>query len=314
MVLGTLANALGALGCLVVYGYIEKVTSLEGSGTIVSCFLAYYLITNRGGWQRLISPLLVLAQLYVKYPCPEMLPGSMLNLPEWVNENNQATYTLFILLVLQLFVTPAPDLDGSYNGSDIHVKLKPYEREIRAILMAHDYSQLHTVDTMLKENKGYEDELLRKLKEKYGVGEGEFIYAGSPSPSPNPKLQRNPSEDVSTFDWNVNSKLFQEEIEKVVAAHDKSLLKHLPEMFRDYIGREEQLLKAIYSEFKTAYVPPPHMRRYGSSVAPVAHSPNPQSSPFTSRNQAIADMALDDARKSIQKNLESRMSSRDDVW
>jgi hypothetical protein len=304
MVLGFVVNGLGALLCLATYGYMEKVTNIEGSGIFVSLVLAYYLVSERGPWQRIIAPILLFAQVYIRRPFEDIIPPT-LQVPVWLNENNQGCYTLFVLLVLQLFLSPAPYLDGSYEGTDVQVQLLPYEREIRRVMWRYDRDQLHTVDTMLRENRGYEDVLLKKLMEKYGVDDQALLEITS-SPTP-VKVSKQPSEDASTFDWSLNSRLFQEEIERVVAARDETLLKHLPGMFRDYYGREEQLLKAIYSEFKMTYIAPPHMRKYGNSVAPVVHNPNSMSSPFTSRSQTMADIALDDARRSIQKNLEERM-------
>ena len=48
------------------------------------------------------------------------------------------------------------------------------------------------------------------------------------------------------------------------------------------------------------------MRKYGRTVIPVAHNPNPNSSPFASRGQTILELAKDAARKEIQQNLENR--------
>jgi len=223
---------------------------------------------------------------------------------QWIGlSKTQASLMLFLLLVSQLFISRARGLDGNYLGDDVHVQLQPYEGQIRAILLAHDHSKLHTVDNLLRQNRGYEDILLRRLKAQYGIvgddfecdqgGGGNSRAYSSSSPRSRSRSPPGPARAASssTSDWNVNAELFREEITKVVGAQNPSLLRHLPSMFQDYNGREEELLRLIYLEFQLEYAPPAHMRKYGKTVAPVAHNPNPNSSVFASRGQTILELA-----------------------
>lgn len=314
-ILGFFANALGAFVSCLAYGYVEKSSGIEGSGALIAVLLAGYLVAQRGGRQVFIAPALVSIHMYLLLQPhfvdmnSQLVPVSMPNWSQWAGLTTpQASFLLFLLLVSQLFFSRARGLDGSYFGEDVTVELQPYEAQIRAILMTFDHTKLHTVDTLLRQNKGYEDILLKRLKTQYGiVGDDQAAgtggargWRGSSSPSPSQRSRsRSPppgsvsagSNSAAAADWNVNAELFREEISKLVGSQNPSLLRHLPNMFEDYNGREEELLRLIYLEFDMEYVPPAHMRRYGKTVAPIAHNPDPNSSPFASRGQTILELA-----------------------
>ncbi len=300
MMLRFLFNALLAFACLAMYGYVEKNTGIEGTGTLVSGALCVYLVNKRGSKQYFIAPILLALQIYLlsPYSFPDLV----------VCSRSQAAFAVFLLLISQLFLSKSRNLDGSSRHDDVDVQLRPYEREIRAILMTYDHGKLHTVDTLLQQNAGYESVLLQRLKDEYNITSDEFEYQGSPLPTPKSRgRSRSPLSPVAAApDWDTNQKLFQEEIRKLVENHEPQLLKHLPAMFNDYIGREEELLKLLYEEFNLEYVAPAHTRRFGQGVAPVAHHPDPLSSPFASRSQTILEMARKEAREEIQKNLRKR--------
>ena len=322
VMIAALGNALLALIWVAGFGYVNAVQG-EGAGTVASVALAAFLIVKRRGAQAVLQPLLVLGQIYVLNPYG-IVGDYALQLPTGVKSSTVA-YCLFLIQVSQLFFTKSRNLDGSSHHDEAAVQLRPYEREIRAILMTYDHGKLHTVDTLLQQNKGYESLLLQRLKEEYDITTNDFEYQGSPLPSPKPRgrsqsRSRSPPGPAAAggigsvgdgggagaADWNTSADLFQAEIRKFVNTHEPQLLRHLPAMFSDYVGREEELLKLLYAEFDLQYVQPPHMRKYGTNVAPVAHNPNPNSSPFASRGQTILDMARQEARDEIEKNLRKR--------
>ena len=320
-----LGNALLALFWVGCFGYLEKShgAAMHGVSTAVACALATFLVVRRGGAQTLLQPLLVLSQVYAFNPY-DFAGDYALQLAAGVTQS-QVAYCLFLLQVTQLFFSKARNLDGSSNHDEAEVQLRPYEREIRAILMTYDHGKLHTVDTLLQQNRGYESLLLQRLKEEYGITSDEFEYQGSPlPPTKSSDRGRGRSESRSrsppgsaqmhgqagtggpASDWNTSADLFQEETRKFVTTHEPQLLRHLPAMFSDYLGREEELLRLLYQEFDMEYVQPPHMRKYGTNVAPIAHNPNPNCSPFASRGQTILEMARQEARDEIEKNLRKR--------
>lgn len=54
-----------------------------------------------------------------------------------------------------------------FKDGSTEVKLRPYEKEIRKLLLKYDPKILHKVDDLLARNRRYEAELYNQLKEKY---------------------------------------------------------------------------------------------------------------------------------------------------
>jgi hypothetical protein len=123
---------------IILFGYCE--TKLPGTGVIVTLSTAYGLAYWYG---YLIFPLLlVLSEVLLRF----LVTSKVVNIP-------------FFLLCAVLF--------RCTSSSDTGIKLRPYEKEIRKLLMKHDPSLLHKVDDMMARHRYHERELYEELKDQF---------------------------------------------------------------------------------------------------------------------------------------------------
>ena len=282
--LDLIVNVSIAFISMVAYGYVEKTLNIDGSGAFVALALCTYLVSRRGGMQTFIAPLLVSAQMYVLNPFhkPDLI----------ILSQAQASLVLFLLLVVQLFVSRAKNLDGSSAHDEANIHQRPYEKELRSLLLNHDPSKLSKVDSMLDNNRGHEEDLLKKLKKQYGITSNDYDYRGSPT--------------NRGTDWDTDVTLWQNEIKSFLQTNAPEMMRHLPSLLKRHLGNEEELLKSLYKEYNLEYIPPAHTRKWGSGATPVRHSPQPSSSPFNTRGESILEQAREEARKSINANIRRR--------
>ena len=268
---------------IMLYGYAEK---LHGWGIGVSVMVAIVLI-KQGGWCILTAPVVVLAQgllLLYEEDCKELL-GSFYH-------RKNIMFGLFIVLLTQYVLT------SKKKEKDDLVHTRPYEKEIRAILFQHDYTKLHTVDTLLQENKGHEEELLQAMKKEYGIEDSDGDYGGAGSNSSMP--------------WESTSKMFQQDILAFVEEHDAGLKRYLPKMLHDYAGKEEDLYKLLHREYSVPYIQPQYARKYNQAPITVAHEDESSNaftggnsrSPFRTKDETMLEMARREARAEIQQKLD----------
>jgi hypothetical protein len=275
-----------AAAALVLYSYAER---LQGLGVAVSLLVAIAL-TRQGGWYILTAPLVVVSQALVllyEQDCKDLLGG--------LYHKKNIMFGLFVLLLTQYV------LSSKKQEKDDWVHTRPYEKEIRAILFQHDHTKLHTVDTLLQENRGHEEELLQALKREYGIADGgdstDGAYGGPGSNSAAP--------------WETISKLFQDDIALFVEDHDPGLKRYLPKMLVDYSGKEEQLYKLLHREYSVPYIQPQYARKYNQAPITVAHDENDDTgggtssrSPFRTKDETMLEMARREARAEIQTKLD----------
>lgn len=131
-----------AITIFLIYGSVEKVFQ---SGIYVTIALSLYLMRYVSLWKSL----LLLATHLVSY-----------------------YYQLRAVVFLSFFFLNALFLFGSYyrNDDDTFVQLKPYEKEIRQLLMKYNTEALTRVDSLLLKYKGREKQLLKKIQDKYEPG------------------------------------------------------------------------------------------------------------------------------------------------
>ena len=276
-----------AAAALVLYSYAER---LQGLGVLVSLLVAI-AVAKQKGWYILTAPLIVVCQTLVllyEQDCKELL-GALYH-------KKNIMFGLFVLLLTQ-YVLSSQKLER-----DDWVNIRPYEREIREILFQHDHTKLHTVDTLLRDNKGHEEQLLQALKKEYGINDGEEPADGGyggPGSS-------------STAPWETTSKLFQKDITAFVEDHDPGLRRYLPKMLSDYSGKEEELYRLLHREYSIPYIQPQYARKYNQAPITVAHVESDDTdagtsnnrNPFRTRDETMLEMARREARAEIQTKLD----------
>lgn len=287
------------LCALVLFGYAEK--QMENAGLAVSVFLTVYLL-RRGGWHVLLGPLCLVGQIMVLLYEQDIKDALGFYLsPSLASIFSKKTMFngLFILMLFQ-YVAYTTRVEA-----DDVVDVRPYEKEIRSILLEHDYSKLHTVDTLLEQNKGHEHLLLRALKKEYGLLGSEEYDDNGGDVMGGAGGGRNGNE---TAPWETVAKLFQQDIVAFIDQYDPSLKRFLPRMLNDYAGREEQLLKTLHREYDVRYVIPGYARKYGQAPITVDHSDQDDGSgrsPFRTRDETMLEIARREARAEIQSKLDS---------
>lgn len=139
--LGFFASFLFALVSLFAYGYVE---SLSGRGYAVAILLGGYLILR---CRYYVIPLLFASShvASIIYVVPNLQLGSFV-----------------ALLLTLLFLQQREDDDAT-------VSFRPYETQIRQLLLQKDPSMLHRVDSLLERYRGKEKQLLQQLKGKYAT-------------------------------------------------------------------------------------------------------------------------------------------------
>lgn len=292
------------LCALILFGYAEK--QMDNSGLAVSVLLTVYLL-RRGGWHVLLGPLCLVGQVMVLLYEQDIKDGLEYYLsPHLASIFSKKTMFngLFILMLFQYVAYT------THVEADDLVYVRPYEREIRSILLEHDHSKLHTVDMMLEQNKGHERLVLLALKKEYGIigDDDDYDGDGIDGMGGDGGGGRNGNE---TAPWENVSKLFQQDIIAFVEQHDPTLKRHLPRMLRDYTGREEQLLKTLHREYDVGYVIPSYARKYGQAPITVDHGGEDDAvgsgsrSPFRTKDETMLEMARREAREEIQNKLDN---------
>ena len=283
------------LVALVLFGYAEK--KLENAGLIVSFLLTGYLL-RRGGWHLLLGPLCLVSQILVIFYEQDIKEALMLYLPSSIAvifSKKTMFNGLFFLILFQYVM-----YSSKVRADDI-VDVRPYEGEIRRILLEHDHSKLHTVDTLLEQNKGHEDLLLRALKKEYGIIDGDSHEDSNDALSGSKNMNE-------TAPWEALSKLYQQDIVAFINKHDPSLKRHLPRMFTDYNGREAELLKTLHREYGVHYVIPSYARKYSQAPITVEHDSEGDAvgsrSPFRTKEETMLEIARREAREEIQNKLD----------
>jgi hypothetical protein len=204
--LSGVANVVLAVVSIIVYGYCEKITGIQGTGAVVSSILlGLYLFKSRGGMQIVLSPILVALQLYIVSPWAK-IPFNL--------QKSQASLSVFSLLIANIF------MGSGVNNVIDSPKRQPYEKEIRSILMQYDPSQLSKVDNMLSQNKGYEDKLINSLREKYNIEKEDYSYNDEVSSPIKNEIRR----DKEKTD------LFRVELIKLCEKYEPRLLKSIEHM------------------------------------------------------------------------------------
>lgn len=137
------------ISCLLLgFGYFE--VKRKGAGIAVSCLLGY-LISKWHGKIVIPSSFILMETVLRKYdffdPIGAAISIPIVNLPMFL-----MCGILFVLNIVQ---------------EDVVVKMRPYEKEIRQLLMKFNPSMLHKVDDMLSRHKYHELELYHELKEQY---------------------------------------------------------------------------------------------------------------------------------------------------
>jgi hypothetical protein len=299
--LGSALTALFKCGvaflALILFAYAER--EVPSAGMVVALMVTGYLV-RRGGWHVLLAPLLFVLQLMVILyygDIKEMFDAY--TTPLVANFFTQKTIYngLFVTMLLEYLMY------GSKVVADDIVDVRPYEKEIRRLLLEHDHSKLHTVDTLLEQNKGHEELLLHALKKEYGVLEDgdEAMLAFHTANSNSGK----------TAPWEATAKLFQQDVLAFVEAHDPGLKRYLPKMFEDYSGKEEELLKVLHREYGKPYVIPAYARKYGQAPITIqqdddddAAGGSSNKSPFRTRDETMLEQARREARAEIQAKLD----------
>lgn len=278
-----------AVAALVLYSYAERI--MQGSGVGVSALVVVALV-RLGGWYILTAPLIVLCQVLIllyEQDCKELL-GPMYH-------KKNIMFGLFVLLLTQFVMSSKKQVRDDW------VHTRPYEKEVRAILFQHDHTKLHTVDKLLQENKGHEDQLLQALKSEYGIADGEDLAGGYGGPGSN----------SSAAPWESIAKMFQDDITAFVEDRDPGLKRYLPKMLIDYSGKEEELYKLLHREYSVPYIQPQYARKYSQAPITVAHDEDHDNSaggagsgrsPFRTKDETMLEMARREARAEIQTKLD----------
>ena len=124
---------------VLVFGYIE--TKWRGHGIILSVLAFLYMLRHKNTFS---SFLVLLLDAYLRYQ------GAL-----------KISYLLF-------FIQAIFCVKRLLEKDEIELHFKPFEKEIRRLLLSKDPAILHEVDGMLVRYKGHESELYDELISKYG--------------------------------------------------------------------------------------------------------------------------------------------------
>jgi hypothetical protein len=271
------------LAFLVLFAYLEHV--IQG-GLFVAVAMAAGLFYKQRSW---LSLILLLLESYFHFTGAKTL----------------GYITFLAMQLVSLIFVPVGTIDKV-------TAWKPYEKEIRALLLERNPSLLHRVDQMLDEYKGKEKALLDRLSEMSKSWErpvatkavtrtgGDGNRKSSPIP-PSRNVQEPPVADA--VEDNVEQK-----IRDLLAKYQPSSLNHIDRMLRDYRGQEHELLRLLRVEFEA----PSSKLAKGTSVATTGTvAPKTQESGTNAQRQhSVRDVeALENARWEARNAIRARMNA-----
>ena len=179
---------------------------------------------------------------------------------------------------------------------------RPFEKEIRQFLMQNDPTVLHRVDDALDEYEHREGELYRLLLQSY-----ESRRRNSSSGSSSSSSTRHQQPTTFGLDDTVR------QIRLLIDQHAPGVARHVDQMLRDYVGREEELLLRLRQEFDVD-------NAHGRSTAAVSPSATAawlgqhgsdgsNRRKWTNRDSKILENAKWEAQQRIQQRINQTVAN-----
>jgi len=226
---------------LVLYGCLEWVENYYGAA--IAFLLSLYLL-RKGSFLALAIFSFYVAVIFIDI--------------DLSNDNHNYRNILFLLLLLLFIFTSSDD--------NTIVRLKPYEKEIRHLLLQNEPSLLHKVDDLLEQYKGEENVLLEILRENC-----------------NNKSSKNEKKTI------IQKVSTRDEIYRILRRNN--ILHEFDRLINNFKGNEVYLLQELKKEYPNVY------NVKGSSTYGLVQGPAP------SNYQDIVDNANYEARNNITNRI-----------
>ncbi len=208
---------------LVLYGCLEWVENYYGAAIV--CLLSLYLLRN-GSWLALSIFSFYVAVIFIG-----MDRG---------NDDRNYRNVIFLLLLL-LFICNSFD-DNS------KVRLKPYEKEVRQLLLLNEPRLLHKVDDLLEQYKGEESALLDLLRQNYSNNNNNKSKTNDENKKSKSTTNNPLSSNLSPIIQNVAAR---DEIYRLLRRNN--ILHEFDRLISNFKGNEAYLLQELKKEYPNEY-------------------------------------------------------------
>lgn len=278
---------------LVFFAFVENQESWNHKGWILNVIVVPLLIYHRYTWYMwIVSPILGAYQAALS-----------------ISGERHLSYLVYVGLLLHLLL---PSYRRVYTAP---IPLKPYEKEIRELLLKYEPKKLHKVDSELQRYRGKEEQLYNDLVERY-TSEDYSEIPDSPMPpswgSPSPYRQTPPAPGRGSSGTIGDVRT---DIAQLFLMKDPAMLSRLDLLMEEYRGREEGLFQSLLIEFE---VTPQEFTRFkqrqqqqqlsgwwgdwGAQTSPARSGS--RGSVFTEDHEVI-----EAARREARSAIESRLSA-----